>query len=230
MRTDDTERDVVPLGLSEPAQRNPWVGIVVRTLIAVGVLAAIYAGAAHYLGNRIPNGTSVSGVQIGNLTPEDARSSLERRLASIATDPVKIDADGERYTLDPSTSGLRLDLDATLDDLTGVNYDPRVMWDRLTDDGGEVPLEVSIDRALLEESVGQLAEDIDLDPVEGQVALARGRVVVAEPEDRESAGRGGDSGRDRRQLAHERLGAGRRHSRADRAEPGGDRAVRHHPG
>lgn len=169
------------LRLEEPRQRSVWVGITVRTLIALVVLVGGYVAAANYLGNRVPNGTSVAGVQIGNLTPQDARTTLERRLAGTAGDPVKLDVAGDRYSIDPKAAGLSLDLDSTLADLTGVNYDPMVMWDRLTDSGGELPLRTTVDTDALRAAVGTLSKDVDTPAEEGRVWLALGKVNVQDP-------------------------------------------------
>lgn len=168
-------------GLPEEPQRNEWWGIVVRSLLALAVLLGGYAAAAHYLGNRIPSGASVHGVQIGNLTPETARDVLANQLESVATDPIQLQAADETLTLDPVAAGLTLDLDTTLDDLTGVSYDPRVIWDRVTDDGQELPLRVRIDQAQLQAAVTALADDFDIEPEEGEVWLALGKVHVADP-------------------------------------------------
>lgn len=168
-------------GLPEEPQRNEWVGIVVRSLLALAVLFGVYAGAAHYLGNRIPSGASVHGVQVGNLTPQTAREVLQTQLESVATDPIQLQAADETLRLDPVAAGLTLDLDTTLGDLTGVSYDPRVIWDRVTDDGQELPLRVRINQEQLQAAVTALAEDFDIEPQEGEVWLARGKVHVADP-------------------------------------------------
>lgn len=168
-------------GLAEEPARNEWLGILVRGLVAAIVLAGLYVAAAHYLGSRVPNGTSVEGVAIGGLTPQTARERLESQLDLLATDPVVVTAEGEDLSLDPATAGLTLDLDRTLDDITGVSYDPQVLWDRLTDSGAELPLVVSVDEAALQSALAAKAQEFDTEPEEGQVFLALGEVNVVEP-------------------------------------------------
>lgn len=170
-----------PPGLAEEPARNEWLGILVRGLVAAIVLAGLYVAAAHYLGSRVPNGTSVEGVAIGGLTPQTARERLESQLDLLATDPVVVTAEGEDLSLDPATAGLTLDLDRTLDDITGVSYDPQVLWDRLTDSGAELPLVVSVDEAALQSALAAKAQEFDTEPEEGQVFLALGEVNVVEP-------------------------------------------------
>lgn len=162
--------------LPEEPQRNEWIGILVRTLVAVLVLGGGYYLAAQYLGGRVPNGTAVEGVDIGGLSPEDARSTLESRLSDMATEEVVIDVEGDQVRIAPEEAGLTLDLDSTLEDITGVTYDPRVLWNRVTDDGGDLPLAVTMDRAQLERAVGQVAGEVAIEPTEGRVWFNTGEV------------------------------------------------------
>lgn len=171
-----TERQSLP----EEPQRNEWIAILVRTLVAVLVLGGGYYFAAQYLGGRIPNGTAVEGVEIGGQSPGAARDLLEARLEPMATDDVVIDLDGDTFTIDPTQAGLALDLDSTLAGITGVSYDPRVMWGRVTDDGTDIPLDVTVDRARLEQAVEGLAEAARIEPREGKVWFSLGEARSTE--------------------------------------------------
>jgi len=173
-----TERQSLP----EEPQRNEWIGILVRTLVAVLVLGGGYYAAAQYLGGRIPNGTQVEGVDIGGLSPEAARDVLEERLESMATDDVVVQVEGDPFTIAPADAGLTLDLDGTLEGITDVSYDPSVMWGRITDAGRDLPLQVSVDRPALEAAVGELTEDVRIEPVNGTVWFSLGEVRSTESE------------------------------------------------
>jgi vancomycin resistance protein YoaR len=169
--------------LPEEPQRNEWIAILVRTLVAVLVLGGGYYLAAQYLGGRIPNGTAVEGVDLGGQSPDAARDLLEDRLEPMATDDVVVDVEGDTFTLDPAQAGLALDLDSTLAGITEVSYDPRVMWDRITDEGTDLPLKVRVDRPALERAVGELADDVRVEPREGTVwfSLGEARSTASEP-------------------------------------------------
>ncbi|QDO87883.1 hypothetical protein FNH13_05570 [Ornithinimicrobium ciconiae] len=162
--------------LPEEPQRNEWIGILVRTLVAVLVLGGGYYFAAQYLGDRIPNGTVVEGVDIGGQSPEAAHDTLESRLQDLATEEVVIEVEGDRFTIDPAAAGLEFDLDSTLDGITQVSYDPRIMWERITDDGKDLPLRVTVDRAALEAAVDGVSGDVSIEPTNGSVWLSLGEV------------------------------------------------------
>lgn len=169
--------------LPEEPQRNEWIAILVRTLIAVLVLGGGYYLAAQYLGGRVPNGTQVEGVDIGGLSPEDARSTLESRLEDMAAAPVTVDVEGKDVQVLPEEAGLSLDLDTTLDDITGVSYHPTVLWDRVINEGRDLPLVVTVDRTSLESAVAGVADEVAIEPTEGEVWLNMGEVKSTESED-----------------------------------------------
>ncbi|USQ81014.1 VanW family protein [Ornithinimicrobium faecis] len=169
--------------LPEEPQRNEWVAILVRTLVAVLVLGGGYYFAAQYLGGRVPNGTQVEGIDIGGLSPEDARATLDDRLDDMATEPVTIDVEGDTVQIAPEDAGLALDLDTTLAGITGVSYDPSVLWDRVVNEGQDLPLEVTVDRADLEKAVQGVAQDVAIEPTEGEVWLNMGEVKSTESAD-----------------------------------------------
>ena len=179
MRAGVEERQNLP----EERPRNEWIGILLRTMVAVLVLGGGYYAAAQYLGGRIPNGTAVEGVDIGGQSPDAAHDLLETKLKDLATDEIVIDVEDDTFTIDPTTAGLSLDLDATLQGITGVSYDPQIMWGRITNDGGDLPLRVSVDRTTLEEAVAGVAEEAAIEPSNGMVWFSLGEVRSTDSED-----------------------------------------------
>lgn len=169
--------------LPEEPQRSEWLGILVRTLVAVLVLGGGYYAAAQYLGGRIPTGTAVDGVDVGGLSPQAAHTKLEGQLDDLVTDDVLITVEDDTFTLVPNESGLALDLDATLAGITGVSYDPGVMWGRITNDGSDLPLKVTVDENALEQAVAKIAEEAAIEPKEGTVWLSLGDVRSTDSEE-----------------------------------------------
>ncbi len=171
-----------PPRVPQERPRGEWRGIVVRLGVAMIVLVGGYIGLAYYLGERVPSGTTVEGVDIGTLSEESASTVLDDKLADMATEPVVLELDGEETRLDPADAGLTLDFERTLSGVAGVSFDPRNMWAHLTGDGRDVDLATSVDRAALEAALTSAAEDLDRDPVQGSVVLSRGEVRVSPPE------------------------------------------------
>lgn len=168
--------------LPEEKSRNPWLGIVVRTLIVVVVLGGLYIGLAQYFGGRIPGGTTVEGVDIGGLTPDAATERLEARLGPLSDDPVVVIADGERYEVDPAEAGLSIDIETTIDGLTGVSYDPRTLFRQITGSEYELDVIARTDVTAVRDQVGTFADDVTIEPVEGSIELIQGAVQAEESE------------------------------------------------
>src|SRR5699024_9815121 len=77
---------------------------------------------------------------------------------------------------------LALDLDATLQGITGVSYDPRVLWDRITDAGDDLPLAVTVEETRLQQALQEVAAEVRIEPTEGKVWFATGEVRSKESE------------------------------------------------
>lgn len=164
--------------LNEVPQRSEWRGIAVRTLIAVFILAAVFLGVSWWLGQRVPNGTNVAGVDIGNLTAEDAEAALESRLDPLLDEQVTIEVDGEQLQLTPREAGFGIDVDRTVSGLTGVSMNPVDMWRHVSGDGGDPDLVVTSDRAAAEAAVAEHAADFEVEPRDAEVGIERGEFVV----------------------------------------------------
>jgi vancomycin resistance protein YoaR len=72
----------------------------------------------------------------------------------------------------PAEAGLGFDLPATLDKLTGVTFDPRLLWQRLRGSGGEVEPVTTRDDARLAASLAAVAETVDRPVVEGAITFS----------------------------------------------------------
>ncbi|MFI0213256.1 hypothetical protein [Streptomyces lydicus] len=93
--------------------------------VAVVVLAGVAYGAGLLLDHAdVPNGTTALGVDIGGTTKDDAVKKLETALKDRRTAPLKLTVDGKPATLEPAKAGLDIDLQATVRDASGRDYNP----------------------------------------------------------------------------------------------------------
>jgi vancomycin resistance protein YoaR len=77
-------------------------GTLLAVALAVGVL---FAGSP----SRIPAGVTAAGANVAGLTAEQATIKLEKRAARVASVPVTLTADGERFQLRPTELDARVD-------------------------------------------------------------------------------------------------------------------------
>ena len=155
-------------------------GAALRLAIALAVLAAGYIGMAAFLGRHVPANASVAGIPIGGKSSADAEATLKRQLAAQASAPVQLEVTGKTVDIDPSAAGLSLDLQETLQGLTGFSLKPADVWNHL--DGGEdQPLETTVDRDRLRAVLTETAKGIDKGAQEGSITFPGGQLKVVEP-------------------------------------------------
>ncbi len=150
---------------------------IVRLVVALVVLGAVYLGLATFLSRHVPSNTTVDRIAIGGMTPDEATVTLKSVLAARASQPVHLETPSRTVDVEPGTAGIEVDLDATLSDLTGFTVNPVEMWARLT--GGEDrPIRVRADRAKLTAAVTEAARAVDSPVVEGSITFAGGRAIT----------------------------------------------------
>ncbi|MFK0294482.1 hypothetical protein ACIQU6_28980 [Streptomyces sp. NPDC090442] len=93
--------------------------------VAVVVLAGVAYGAGLLLDHAdVPNNTTALGVDIGGTSKDDAVKKLETALKDRRTAPLKITVDGKSESLLPARAGLDVDLQATVRNAAGRDYNP----------------------------------------------------------------------------------------------------------
>ncbi|MEE6283107.1 VanW family protein [Georgenia sp. MJ170] len=163
---------------SHGRRRRRWI----VALVVLVVLIGGYLAAAWYFGERVPRGTTVAGVDIGGLPAADAVSRLETDLADAVTAPVPVVMGDSQTTLDPVAAGLAVDAAATVDRLSGLSFDPRVLFAHLFG-GSDVDPVVTVDEDALQAELTTVAEGLDVAPVDGAIELLDGEAQVTEAVD-----------------------------------------------
>lgn len=157
-------------------RRRAWVVAVVVLVLLVGG----YAAAAWYFADRTPRGATVAGVDIGGLPSAEAVQRLTDGLSDVATEPVPVTLGDSETTLDPVAAGLELDPAATVEEITGLSFDPRSLIAHLFGMEQHEPV-VHVDEEALRAEVERVAETLDREPVDGAIELVDGAAEVTEP-------------------------------------------------
>ena len=150
---------------------------IVRLVVALVVLGAVYLGVAAFLSRHVPSNTTVDRIAIGGMTPNEATVTLKRVLAARASQPIHLETPSRTVDIEPGTAGIDVDLDATLADLTAFTVNPVEMWARLSE-GEDQPLKVRVDRAKLTAAVTQAAKAVDSPVAEGSIAFTGATVTT----------------------------------------------------
>jgi len=170
---------------------------VLVSLALLAVLVALIGLAFAGSSARIADGVAIAGVDVGGLTPKEARTLLERRFDRVARVPVVFTAGGERYPIKATTLGVEADWAAAikLAAREGEGFGPVRGFRRLQARffGAEIAPPVQAYGAALDFKLAGLAQAIDHRHVEATL-VRRGlaiEVVSGQPGrrlDREDAG------------------------------------------
>ena len=141
------------------------VGIIV-------VLGGLYVAGYAFAGDRLPQGTTVAGVDVGGMKPDRAERTLGEELQEAMSSPVTLVVADKQYPLDPEDVGLDVDLPASVDQVpVGRSWNPADMWEMLV--GGEdyEPVVVAID-GLLSTRLEEISDEVGDEPVVGAVTFS----------------------------------------------------------
>jgi len=155
-------------------------GIIIAA--SVLVLALAYVGIAWFFADRVPADTTVAGVDVSGLTRSDAVDRLATELDDVITSEITVTLGESESAIDPESSGLDFDIDATVDQLVGFSLDPASVFGHLFGRGDHEPV-INTDTSALRQSLTTIASDLDDPPVEGEIAIVDGEVEITEPED-----------------------------------------------
>ncbi len=155
------------------------IGLIV---LLAALLGGAYVGAAIYLGDRVPRGTSVAGVPIGGLTAAAAETRLQRDLAPKAKQNFSVTVNDKSWPIDPAAAGLGLDVPATVVGAGGArSFNPARLLAFVIGGNDEDPV-LTVDEAALTQSITTVAEAADQVPKDGAIRFRKGKPVVTSPE------------------------------------------------
>ena len=144
------------------------------------ILAVVYLVDLLATSGEIDRNTTIAGVEVGGLTPEQANAALSERAAPGYTEPVTIDVHGEATAIDPAAAGLGFSVAESVQ-VAGIrSANPFV---RLTSffSSTTVPMSVQVNYPSVTAALAQIAATTDLQSVEGAVAIDGVTVQTVEP-------------------------------------------------
>ena len=168
--------------MTEPGREKAGGRVVVLMLAGLlllvgGGYAAAYVGA----GDNLPRGTTISGVEVGGRTPEEAARALEAGLDETVDAPIRVAVDGTEQTVTPEQAGLAVDYAASVEAAGGGrSWAPGRLWDYYTG-GDDLDAVVTVDEAAMTSTVERLVASAGVLPKDGDVRFRNGGVKVVEP-------------------------------------------------
>jgi len=149
---------------------------------AVAVLAVAYGADLMFSSGDIPRSTVVAGVDIGGLSPTAAVRVLEEELAPRVNAEHQVRADDVTAPFSPLTSGISLDVEATIDSAQDQPLNP---WTRVVSlfSDREVEPTFTGEETALAAQIDAVAEQVDRAPVDASIVIEDTTPSVTEPAD-----------------------------------------------
>lgn len=150
-----------------------------RLLLVLGgiiaLLIAIYVIALMAAGSDVRRGTTVSGVEIGGMSTQEAIDELNATVGVQATKPLKVKSAEKSIQVLPAYAGLTFDAAATVASATGRTINPLALITGLFGHHSVAPV-TSVDQDKLDAQVTAIAAEFDHPPVEPSITVTKTKV------------------------------------------------------
>ena len=131
---------------------------------------------------RLAAGVTIAGVDVGGMSPAQARAELQRRFSSVEPQPVTFTAAGHAFKISPAELGVQPDWNAAIAqaERAGSGSGPLRGFKRLELRffGTDVKLQPRVFQAALVYELERLAHDVNVSHSDASVRLRGGRPVV----------------------------------------------------
>ena len=152
-------------------------------LLGGGAVAAVlvlgYGGSFLVSGSKVPRGVHVAGVDLSGRTASQASALLSSALADEAGTPLVLVADDVELRLAPLTAGLRLDVDATVDEARSAGPLDRLRG--LLGARRDVDPKPLVREDALKKQLVALAPKVDREPREGTITFSGATPTAVDP-------------------------------------------------
>jgi vancomycin resistance protein YoaR len=157
--------------------------LVKRVLIGVGaavvVLLVVYVGTVIASGSTAHQGTTVQGIDISDLSQEQATAAVQAGLGPLADKKLRVVALDQTFPIKPSEAGLTLDAAASVAPAFGQTWNPVTLIGKLLGDDA-LPAVAAVDQSLLSTQVGVIADQVDVPAVEPTLTVEAGQPVLTQ--------------------------------------------------
>ncbi|MBN1320446.1 MAG: VanW family protein [Thermoleophilia bacterium] len=161
--------------------------MVVAIVLVLVVEAAVSSGKVH-------PGVSVSGIDLGGLTEDEATASLARYVSKAQASPITLTSGDKSWDVMPAEIGGNADVAAAISAAMAVTRESNVFVDmgrrwKLYFSKVDLPLQGSINGDKMDAFLAELARELDVKPVNASLAIEDGEIKVTEHRDGQAVDR-----------------------------------------
>jgi vancomycin resistance protein YoaR len=133
------------------------------------LLLALLIDSTLYIG-KVHAGVTASGVQLGGMTPQDAKAALDRRVDEAQKSRITLVSGDKKWTVAPADVGTKIDTAATVRLAMDASRRRNFLMDRFRGflmyfKDQEVPLQGTVDGTKLDQMIAVVAQAADIPPV-----------------------------------------------------------------
>jgi len=157
--------------------------IAVGAIVGICLLAIVIDSALYY--NKVHAGVSVAGTSLGGLTRDEATATLTKLVEEAQSSPITLTSDEKTWDIMPGDVGATMDVSGAVSAAMEVSRESNFLADlgrrlNLYFNDVDLPLVGSVDEAPLDETVAQLAKEIDVPAVNAALSMENGKIKVVE--------------------------------------------------
>ncbi len=162
--------------------------IAVGAIIGIVVLAIVVDSALYY--NKVHKGVSIEGVDVGGMTRAEAEATLDKFVGDAQASPIVLTTDNRSWPLMPDEVGTKMDVVGAVAEAMEISRRKNFFANlgtrfRLYFTEQDVPLVGTVDTAMMDEFLADLAKQIDVAPVNAGLAIDVGNATIKVIEDRQ---------------------------------------------
>ena len=153
------------------------------SIIALFVLAMLIDSALYY--NKVHAGVSISGHSMGGLTPDEATATLTGLVEDVQDKPITLSSGDKTWPVVPNDVGTKIDVAGALSAAMEVSRKSNFLVDlgrrfKLYFSDKDLPLQGTVDRAMMDEVLSGVAGELDVAPVNAGLAIDGSKITVVE--------------------------------------------------
>ncbi|MFH0916926.1 MAG: VanW family protein [bacterium] len=171
------------------AQRRRRGRARLRVLIAVASVAALIGlamlvDAAMYY-NKVHTGVSVSGHNVAGLTRDEAAATLTRLVEEARGKAITLSSGAKTWDVFPDDVGTKIDVAGAVSEAMDVSRKSTLLVDlgrrlKLYFSDKDIPLQGTVDSTMMDELLAEVAQEIDVPPVDAGLSINGSTIKVVE--------------------------------------------------
>ena len=144
---------------------------------AFAAVALMWVGAWLAAGSGIPKNTTLLGQDIGGLSNQAIEKLFASQSIKLKNSKITITVDGRKFERTRNELGIYLDSEATLNQIRPRSWNPISLFQTLTSGKNYLPI-YSFSESALKQSLTDIANETDDEPVQGNIVFQGTRPIV----------------------------------------------------